>query len=110
MLREEFAVLTGYMPSVERYVEIERNYMAFDGDKQKFCKIWVTVNASTVAEYKKLKEQADKMSDKLFELGVTLDQVERELEVLKKKRQQLIYLSRSLKVKCNEQKEALNRF
>lgn len=110
MLREEFAILTGYMPSVERYAEIERNYMAFDGDKQKFCKMWATVNASTVAEYKTLKEQTDKMADKMLELGVALDKIEKELEVLKKKRQQLIYLSRGLKVKLDEQKEELNRF
>lgn len=64
MLYEEFIALTGYRPSYEEYERIERNYMAFDGDKQAFCKAWVMVNSATVEKYKIDTEKLSKMEDK----------------------------------------------
>ena len=68
MLYEEFIALTGYRPSYEEYVQIERNYMAFDGDKQAFCKAWVMVNSATVEQYKIDTEKLSKMEAKEIEL------------------------------------------
>lgn len=68
MLYEEFIALTGYCPSYEEYVRIERNYMAFDGDKQTFCKAWVMVNSATVEQYKADIERLSKMEAKEIEL------------------------------------------
>lgn len=64
MLYEEFVTLTGYRPSYEEYERIERNYMAFDGDKQTFCKAWVMVNSATVEQYKVYVEKHSKMEAK----------------------------------------------
>ena len=74
MLYEEFVTLTGYRPSYKEYERIERNYMAFDGDKQSFCKAWVMVNSATVEQYKIDTEKLFKMEAKEIELiGHILD-------------------------------------
>lgn len=41
MMLHEFTDLTGFEPSVEEYVEIEKQYYAFDGDKKAFCSHFV---------------------------------------------------------------------
>lgn len=40
MLREEFEERTGFFPDTAMYEQIEIEYMAFDGDKDAFCKAY----------------------------------------------------------------------
>ena len=40
MMIEEFTARTGYKPTPDEYAKIERDYSAFDGDKQEFCDAW----------------------------------------------------------------------
>lgn len=40
MMIEEFISRTGVTPSAAEYAEIEKEYMAADIDKDKFCKLW----------------------------------------------------------------------
>lgn len=40
MLMTEFVDRTGYTPTQKEYAEIERQYAAFDGDKNSFCEYW----------------------------------------------------------------------
>lgn len=40
MMIQEFEQRTGYFPAMKEYEAIERAYMAFDGDKDAFCKAY----------------------------------------------------------------------
>lgn len=64
MLYEEFVTLTGYRSNLDEYTKIESNYMAFDGDKQAFCKAWLLVNSATVEQYKADVEKLSRMKAK----------------------------------------------
>ena len=42
MMMSEFIELTGFEPTAEEYEEIEEEYYHFDGDKDAFCKHWLS--------------------------------------------------------------------
>ena len=117
MLLEEFIALTGYRPTCEEYAEIERNYMAFDGDKQMFCKAWVMVNSATVAKNRADYEALGKMLDKELELreeisymDSVINQVHSHLESLKKKREKLQTSALKLHGLITEHKKQMRNF
>lgn len=48
MLQSEFYERTGCHVSPEEFERIHENYMAFDGNKDEFCRAWKRANPATV--------------------------------------------------------------
>lgn len=72
MLQSEFYERTGCSVSPEEFERIHDNYMAFDGNKDEFCRAWKRANPATVKEAKEAKEKA-KRDRKLFKWSMLLD-------------------------------------
>lgn len=93
---KEFEQRTGYFPTLEEYQVIERAYMEFNGDKDKFCKAYkknegglaekiqrqtndqrISAQAKTNRIMRQFKDTIDKLEDQIKKLE---DQIEREQE------------------------------
>ena len=61
MMMNEFTYRTGYEPTPEEYEEIELDYIAFEGDKDAFCKAWLGLYGWKVKAQKKERDAAARM-------------------------------------------------
>lgn len=67
MTIKEFTERTGFIPSHSLYTAIENAYMAFDGDKDAFCKAF-RENADGIAE--KITREVERFVEEQTELGM----------------------------------------
>ena len=89
MMIEEFEKRTGFYPTLVQYEAIERAYMAFDGDKDAFCKAYKK-NADGMAEriqrevnmatFKAQRDQAAELTRRDVEIERLKKELEREQE------------------------------
>ena len=85
MMIEEFEKRTGFYPTLVQYEAIERAYMAFDGDKDAFCKAYKK-NAERIqqevnmATLKAQRDQAAELDRRDIEIERLKAELEREQE------------------------------
>lgn len=61
MTQQEFFVRTGVQPTAEEWWHINDNYLAFDGDKNQFCRAWKRANLARVKREKQARIEAAKI-------------------------------------------------
>lgn len=59
MLQHEFESRVKVQVSAQEYAAIEQVYMNSDLDKDQFCKMWVRINKTHIAQLKAAKAQAE---------------------------------------------------
>lgn len=87
MMMSEFTDRTGFTPTYEEYLRIEEAYYTFNGDKDAFCKAFVS-NGGEKQIYDKRAERIDQLKSQLVEADKmfheTVAKYEQKIEKLEK--------------------------
>lgn len=67
MLMSEFVERTGFTPTAEEYVKIEKSYYTFDGDKDAFCKAFAACSGADRI-YRERAEEIERLRSELVEM------------------------------------------
>ena len=61
MTQQEFYNRTGVLPDADEWWTIHDNYMAFNGDKNQFCRAWKRANLARVRHEKQARIEAEQI-------------------------------------------------